>query len=104
MKSRKEVRRLVKVIADHIEAGTIFQSGILSRAELAGYVRQAEADMGKLESVCLVQPLENWAEADGPVLWWRLPVSEEPYVGTPLDTAWPGGHTHWTVLPVPSIS
>lgn len=27
----------------------------------------------------------KWSEDDGNVLWWRLPVSEPPYVGTPLD-------------------
>jgi hypothetical protein len=65
------------------------------------------------------RPLNEWHEADGPVLWWAFPVNEPPYVGTPLDvarehvlvldgivigkfdtgTGWPGYHTHFTFLP-----
>jgi hypothetical protein len=52
-------------------------------------------------------PIEKWHEDDGPALWWTLPVSEPPYVGSPLDDAWPGYHTHWTpILPpmLPDVS
>lgn len=68
--------------------------------------------------------LDEWAEHDGDVLWWKFPLSEPPYVGSPLDLGqtleievrqhakgpqlmsvqsggWPGYHTHWTRLPVP---
>ncbi len=31
------------------------------------------------------RPLAEWTECDGPVNWWRFPVDEPPYVGTPLD-------------------
>lgn len=67
---------------------------------------------------------EEWTEEDGDVLWWRFPVEEPPYVGTPndlglatrvivanalhtpLDTevcvgGWPGYHTHWTPIAIP---
>jgi len=27
----------------------------------------------------------TWSEDDGDVLWWRFPITEAPYVGTPLD-------------------
>lgn len=47
-------------------------------------------------------PLDEWSERDGPVLWWAFPVTEPPYSGTPLDTDWPGYHTHFTRLLVPS--
>jgi hypothetical protein len=62
--------------------------------------------------------LEEWHEDDGPALWWKFPLTEPPYVGTPLDCpqvltvtinkmvisectfgGWPGYHTHWTPLP-----
>lgn len=50
------------------------------------------------------RPLAEWHEDDGPVLWWKLPVDEPPWVGTPLDDDWPmpGGpyYTHWTPLPM----
>jgi hypothetical protein len=44
-------------------------------------------------------PGEKWHEDDGPVLWWRFPVVEPPYSGTPNDSDWPGYHTHFTPLP-----
>lgn len=67
----------------------------------------------------VARPLSEWHEGDGDVLWWRFPVREAPYVGSPLDLGkayqirgigesvtvhlggWPGYHTHWTPLPAP---
>lgn len=46
-------------------------------------------------------PLAQWHEEDGAVLWWRFPVEEAPWCGTPIDSDWPGTHTHWTRLIVP---
>lgn len=68
------------------------------------------------------KPIDEWHEDLGDVLWWKFPVDEPPYVGTPLDLGcrvllkiigaddpflktsfmvggWPGYHTHWTPLP-----
>ena len=47
------------------------------------------------------RPFEEWHEDFGNVLWWRFPVEEPPYVGGPLDSDWPGCHTHWTPIPLP---
>ena len=47
------------------------------------------------------RPLEEWHEDYGDVLWWIFPIEEPPYVGSPLDMAWPGYHTHWTLIPMP---
>ena len=49
------------------------------------------------------RPLEEWHEDYGDVLWWKFPIEEPPYVGSPLDEKWPAYHTHWTpiVLPQP---
>lgn len=80
--------------------------------------------MKKREVITRARPIEDWAEEDGPVLWWKFPVTEPPYVGTPLDVGqtvnvtmvwnggckemnayfggWPGYHTHWTPIEVPS--
>lgn len=46
--------------------------------------------------------LDEWHEDVGPVLWWQFPVCEAPWVGRPIDGDWPGCHTHWTPLIVPS--
>ena len=53
------------------------------------------------ESAKQARPLADWHEEVGVVLWWRLPVDEPPYCGSPLDDDWPGYHTHWTPLIVP---
>lgn len=47
------------------------------------------------------RPLDEWTEERGCVLWWRFPVDEPPYVGSPLDEDWPGYHTHWTEVQTP---
>lgn len=74
-----------------------------------------------------LRKLDRWHEDDGPVLWWKLPITEPPYVGTPLDMpdtiyvavyvgkdnyqypiqvggGWPGYHTHWTPYEEPEDS
>lgn len=48
------------------------------------------------------RPLSEWTEDNGDVLWWRFPVTETPYIRSPLSlgyNGWPGYHTHWTPLP-----
>lgn len=48
-------------------------------------------------------PIENWHEDDGNVIWWKLPINEPPYVGTPLDSDFIRNYyTHFTRLIEPS--
>ncbi|MDD5017178.1 MAG: hypothetical protein PHO15_03650 [Eubacteriales bacterium] len=47
------------------------------------------------------QPLSEWHEDMGSVLWWSFPITEPPYCGTPIDENWPGYHTHFTKLTIP---
>lgn len=50
--------------------------------------------------------LEDWHHDSGPVLWWAFHKGtpyEEPYVGTPDDSEWPGYHTHWTTFHIPAL-
>ncbi len=72
----------------------------------------------------VARPLHEWTEDMGDVLWWAFPITEAPWVGTPLSLGhtvevhtqdsvrprvaarcyvggWPGYHTHWTPLPAP---
>ena len=49
----------------------------------------------------VARPIEEWNEDFGDVLWWKFPVEEPPYVGSPLDEKWPGYHTHWTFISIP---
>ena len=71
------------------------------------------------------RPLREWREDFGAVLWWRFPIDEPPYCGTPHDLGhtvelhtqdgpkpriaarttiggWPGYHTHWTPIAIPA--
>lgn len=71
------------------------------------------------------RPRIEWHEDIGPVLWWKFPIAEPPYVGTPLDLGqsvevtvrcygaadkmmrvnvggWPDYHTHWTPIEIPN--
>ena len=47
------------------------------------------------------RPMEEWGEDYGDVLWWKFPIEEPPYVGSPLDEKWPAYHTHWTPIMIP---
>jgi hypothetical protein len=48
-------------------------------------------------------PLDEWHEDIGNVTWWEFPISEPAWIGTPLDSDWPGYHTHFTAHPpIPS--
>ena len=41
----------------------------------------------------------EWREDYGFVVWWKFPVCEPSWIGTPNDDDWPGYHTHWTPHP-----
>jgi len=46
-------------------------------------------------------PRDDWDHDIGPALWWKFPVNEPPYVGSPLDEDFPDYVTHWTRILVP---
>jgi len=48
-----------------------------------------------------LRSLDDWHENYGSVLWWKFPIEEPPYCGSPLDSDWPDYHTHWTPLLTP---
>lgn len=60
--------------------------------------RRAEAAEAEVARLREARSLAEWCEDDGPVLWWAFPIQEPPYSGSPLDTDWPGYHTHWTPI------
>ena len=49
-------------------------------------------------------PKEEWHEDLGPALWWKFPIVEPPYVGTPLDEDFSADLTHFTSIPYPMFS
>ena len=50
---------------------------------------KAEAEVEKLTKIIdahtKLYPANEWGEDDGDCLWWKLPIEEPPYCGTPLD-------------------
>jgi len=49
-----------------------------------------------------VRAMDEYHEDFGAVLWWRFPVVEPPYVGSPLDDDFPNYVTHWTCIAIPN--
>ncbi len=50
-------------------------------------------------------PLSEWDESYGACLWWKFPIEEPPYVGSPLEYDWIDHYyTHFTKIEVPTIS
>jgi hypothetical protein len=69
------------------------------------------------------RPISEYHEDMGDVLWWKFPIDEPPYCGSPRDAGymvevtatahnadkimrfsvggWPGYHTHWTPIELP---
>lgn len=54
-----------------------------------------------VENFCIARPLDEWCEQDGPALWWKFPIVEPPYSGSPLCDNFPDYVTHWTRIPLP---
>lgn len=75
------------------EAQALSLDSDADRAQLRELVASAVADQ------LAARTLADYHEDFGTVLWWMFPVTEPPYVGSPLDDDWPGYHTHWTPLP-----
>lgn len=83
-----------------------------SNNEFEQRARQAER---ALKAMTTPRPISEYHEDMGAVIWWKLPITEPPYVGSPNDIGervlldgdvettviggWPGYHTHFTPLP-----
>lgn len=58
----------------------------------------------KLDQTLVARPYSEWHEDHGEVLWWRFPIKEAPWVGSPIGDDWEEGYyTHFTVIQVPWI-
>lgn len=70
-------------------------------------VRMAEAFVAQAQqpaAAVSARPLAEYHEDFGVVTWWRFPVEEPAWIGTPNDDDWPGYYTHWTPHPeVPAM-
>lgn len=53
------------------------------------------------EMQMIARPIDEWGEDYGDVIWWKFPIEEPPYIGSPLCEDWTGYHTHWTPIVCP---
>lgn len=67
----------------------------LSAAKAWRRYRELKASM---RAYTTPRPRADWGEEDGPVLWWKLPVCEPPWVGGANDDDFPDYVTHWTPI------
>lgn len=55
--------------------------------------------LGEIEDLLEPIPAEEWNEDDFFVIWWRLPIEEPPYIGSPMCDDWTENYyTHFTRL------
>lgn len=67
---------------------------------LLAHTADYDALKGRLEGLTRLRPDREWREDHGFVLWWRLPIEEPPYVGSPICDDWiEDYYTHWSPLP-----
>lgn len=93
---RRRQAHLERRIAENPERNLSFDT-----AE-ASALRWATDELETFGLLRLALPLAEYHEDFGHVLWWTFPINEPPYCGIPTDSDWPGYHTHWSPLPVPT--
>jgi hypothetical protein len=50
----------------------------------------------QFEEANVPEPIDDWHEDMGDCLWWKFPIEEPPYCGSPLDCNFPDYVTHFT--------
>lgn len=68
-------------------------------AALNSLAASRQCPQAELTESPTARPLDEWHEDYGDVVWWKFPITEPAMIGNPLDSAWPGYHTHWTQHP-----
>ena len=68
---------------------------------------KTEEDFNNLQNVIEIgqkaSTLKEWNKNIGDCLWWKLPIEEPPYVGSPLSDDWNDEYTHFTEIIVPEV-
>lgn len=90
------------------KAGLKARDEILERLSEGGTVDNDLADyLERIIDACVeassedvkARPLSEYHEDCGFVTWWKFPVNEPSWIGSPNCDDWPGYHTHWTPHP-----
>jgi hypothetical protein len=86
------------------EAAALTRGHAVGERELKAAEKRWQAERAELkaqiERLTTLRSASEWHDDFGDVLWWRLPIQEAPYVGSPLECGWFADfYTHWTPLP-----
>lgn len=70
---------------------------------------EAIVKLAKYEDYNEPKPIDEWDEDYGDCLWWKFPIEEPPYCGSPLDKEWEDDnydsyYTHFTRLVIPELN
>ena len=90
MINRREFERCMNIVI-----GCVMGSFLESKEKHKIVEKLREIDLKVIECI-QYKELDEWSEDDGSCLWWKLPVEEEPYVGSPLHCDFPDYVTHFT--------
>lgn len=95
----RTIRRL-RALADAYRAKALSERDVYRAVEASeAKVQRRYRELRRTMRVFTTpRPREEWDEGDGPVLWWKLPVCEPPYVGDPREDDFPEYVTHWTPI------
>lgn len=82
-------------------SGALIEVSAATINQLAMALRILGLELEAVTSPVAARPRAEWHEDMGPKLWWRFPVEEPPFAGTPLDEDFPEAFTHFTEIEVP---
>lgn len=106
-------RTAAKELQHEISSGNpgnfvIYTNQIATISEIWLWARDVFFDYEDTPAVLLAVPkyarhIDEWREDDGPVLWWRDPITEPPYVGTPDYEDFDDTYKWWSPIDIPEI-
>lgn len=106
-------RTAAKELQHEISSGNpgnfvIYTKQIATIAELWFWARDVFFDYEDTPAVLIAVPkyarhIDDYHEDMGSVLWWRDPIVEPPYVGTPLDSDFDDTYKWWSPIDIPEI-
>lgn len=91
----EEIKRYDDSVWLHILKETTVFDTVNIKAQKDWLIKSVES----YEEAMKPKPIEEWHEDDGDVIWWKLPINEPPYIGSPLcDDFTFDYYTHFTRL------
>lgn len=96
------------IIYDNPRSLTTRTNQIAAISEIWLWASGISCDYRRTPAVLIAVPkyarhIDEWHEVDGPVLWWRDPIEEPPYVGTPDYEDFDETYKWWSPIDTPEI-